>query len=149
MTSLEKAHNTVLQPISPFSSQPSSQTGLDSPGQRERRQLLVFQRMTALRLRGRMQRSEQRGRERDRLEIQHDRTRPTLRRLVVLKHKAAAIFFKVGRNTTSTSSSFIEKGTEGAPNLLWPRRMKPFAMTSTLAISPRAKSVGHGAIPNF
>lgn len=81
------------------------------------------------------------------LDTRHDGTRPTLRRLAELGHKAAAMFLNVGRNTAGPSALFVAKRTEGLPTSLWPTNMKPFLMTGTQPFSPGAKFVELGPVP--
>ena len=70
-----------------------------------------------------------------------DGTRPALRRLVDLAHKA--MFFNVhpAKPTTSPSSSIVTKGNEGLPIFLWPTNQTLSIKAGTRPRSPPRKLV--------
>lgn len=78
-------------------------------------------------------------------------TRPTLRRLVALAYKAAAMFpgLNMGKNSADASDLFIAKDIEHVPIFLWPTEQKPSMIIITPQISPREKPVQQRAAPKL
>ena len=78
-------------------------------------------------------------------ENSHSGTRPVLRRLVNLIHKATAIFphLNVGEESKNPSASFVANSKDALPIFLWPTKRKPFTVVTPSTKVPRPNSVIH------